>query len=80
MRKRRLGDAMHLMNRFRDGEIPSPLSNADMIAAAIQCVVHAANDETSLELNDWKIRYHAEEKPFLLLCTDASGKKAFYLF
>ena len=54
--------------------------NADMIAAAIQCVVHAANDETSLELNVWKIRYHAEEKLISLLCTDASGKKAFYVW
>ena len=65
--------------RVKNGLILDPLSNADMKAAAIQWVVHAANHEKiSFGLNDWKVRYHAEEKQFLLLCTDAFGKKAFY--
>ena len=78
MRKRWLDDAV----RIKNGKVPEPLplsSSADTRAAASQWVVHAANDDKiSFELNDWNFLYHAEEKQFLLLCTDAFGKKAFY--
>ncbi len=75
VRKRWLDDA----TRIKNGSLQEPLSNAEMKAAAIQWVVHAANHEKiSFGLNDWKIRDHAEEKQFLLLCANDECNNAFY--
>ena len=73
VRNRWMDDAM----RIKNGS--DPLSNADMKAAAIQWVVHAANEDADKSASDqlcaWIFQYRAEERKFLLFCTDASGKK-----
>ena len=78
MRKRWLDDAM----RVKNGLISEPLSNADMKAAAIQWVVHAANADVdewaSDDLCAWNFQYRASDLLFLLFCTDGSGKKKVY--
>ena len=77
MRKRWLDDAMRITNGSE------PLSNADVNAAAIQWVVHAANEDAKewtsgkLDVYAWNFLYHAEEREFLLFCTDPFGKKVY---
>ena len=78
VRKRWLDDAM----RVKNGLILDPLSNADMKAAAIQWVVHAANADVdewaSDDLSAWNFQYLATDRMFLLFCTDAMGTKKVY--
>ena len=78
VRKRWLDDAM----RVKNGLILDPLSNADMEAAAIQWVVHAANADVdewaSDDLYAWNFQYRASDQMFLLFCTDGSDKKKVY--
>ena len=77
VRKRWLDDAMR---RIKNGS--ECLSNADMKAAAIQWVVHAANADVdewaSDDLYAWNFQYRASDPIFLLCCTDALGKKKVY--
>ena len=64
VRKRWLDDAM----RVKNGLILDPLSNADMKAAAIQWVVHAANADVdewaSDDLYAWNVQHRASDLMF----------------
>ena len=78
VRERWLDDAM----RVKNGLILDPLSNADMKAAAIQWVVHAANADVdewaSDDLSAWNFQDRATDRMFLLFCRNAKGTKKVY--